>query len=697
MRPVRPFACGLAAVTCMLARPAAVQAQATIPNAPVAQVRPDAAAPDGPNAAAPGVFGASAQAPAQGPGATTQAYSAAPALRLDVPHSHNPLHAYRPDHVPAPNLANSPRLDGLIQNGVLSLSLNDAIELALENNLDLAIARYNLPIAQADILRTKAGGAFLGVNTGVVQNTPGGSGVGGFGAGPSGTGAGGTSGGAGGAGTGAAGLVQSTLGTGTAVPSFDPLITGTASVEHYTDPLSNEVGYGVPILHDNTILGNLNFSQSFPTGTTFAFGLDNSRGTTNSTYTYLNPQITTYYRAEFTQQLLSGFGLGPNLRYLRIARNNKRISDAAFALQVTVTVTQIENLYWDLVSAYEDEQVKSSSLDFANHTLTTAKQELELQAIPAIEVMKDQVEVANREQDLSIARSQLQFQQLLMKNAITKNLDDPQLEAMPVRPTDLSTVATDAASLAMVPTDDIVSAALGQRLELKMSEIDLTNRDISKRAAENNLLPSLALTAFYGGSGLAGQVNPVAGVPTSTAPPGFGGALADSFNNSAPDYYVGVSLAIPLRNRIAKSDQYRSELEARQAELRMAQLRKQIRIEVRNAQFALQENVARVRAAMEARDLAAKTFDITQQEQELGAGSALQTLGARHDLATAESTLVDARTAYQKARIELDRAVGSTLQNNAISIESARTGTAASAAASGTAADAAPHAGPVTP
>ena len=676
MRPVRPFVCGLAAACCMVAKPAAVQAQTAIPDAPVAQALPSA------NGQA--VPAAAVQSPPPTAPVAAQAYPASPALRLDVPHSHNPLDAYRPDHVPAPNLANSPRLDSLIQDGVLVLSLNDAIELALENNLDLAIARYNLPIAQADILRTKAGGAFLGVNTGIVQNTPGGSGVGGFGAGPSGTGAGGTSGGAGGAGTGAAGLVQSTLGTGTAVPSFDPQITGTGSVEHYTDPLSNQVGYGVPILHDNTILGNFTFSQAFPTGTTFALGLDNTRATTNSTYTFLNPQITTYYRAQFQQQLLSGFGLGPNLRYLRIARNNKRISDAAFALQVSVTVTQIENLYWDLVSAYEDEGVKSSSLDFANHTLATAQQELQLQAIPAIEVMKDQVEVANREQDLSIARSQLQFQQLLMKNAITKNLDDPTLEAMPVRPTDLSTVATDAASLAMVPTDDIVSAALNQRLELKVSVIDLANRDISKKAAENNLLPSLALTAFYGGSGLAGSINPVAGVPTSTAPAGFGGALADSFNNSAPDYYVGLSLDIPLRNRIAKSDQYRSELEERQAELRMAQLRKQIRIEVRNAQFALQENVARVRAATEARDLAAKTFDITQKEQELGAGSAVQTLGARHDLATAESALVDARTAYQKARIELDRAVGRTLETNAISIESARTGTAASAAAPGT-------------
>lgn len=598
--------------------------------------------------------------------------SPAPPLRLTLPHSSNPFKAYLPDHVAPPNLANSSHLDALIQNGELVLSLNDAIELALENNLDLAIARYNLPIAQADILRTKAGGAFLGVNAGIVQNTPGGNGVGGFGA-SSGTGAGGTSGGAGGAGGGAAGLVQSTLGTGTAVPSFDPIITGNINTEHYTDPLSNEVSYGVPVLHENTITGNFGFSQSFATGTNLSFALDNTRATTNSTYTYLNPQIDTYYRAQLTQPLLAGFGPGPNLRYLHIARNNQRISDSAFQLQVIVTVTQIKNLYWDLASAYEDEQVKQSALDFANSTLATARKQLDLQAIPAIDVMRDEVEVANREQDVSIAKAQLQFQQLLMKNAITKNLDDPLLEAMPVRPVDLSTISGNAEALAAAPTDDLVATALQQRAELKISEIDLTNRAISKKAAENALLPTLDLVGFYGGSGLAGPVNPVANLP-STAPGGFGGAVNDAFNNSAPDYYVGLSLSVPLRNRVAKSDQYRSELEARQSELRLAQLRKQIRIEVRNAQYALQESAARVRAAQEGRDVAAKTFNITQQEQALGAGSALQTLGARHDLATAESALVDARTAYQKARVELDRAAGQTLEANHISVESARNG-----------------------
>jgi outer membrane protein TolC len=596
---------------------------------------------------------------------------AQPALRLDIPHSDNPLNAYRASLVPQPNLANSSRIDALVKDGVLELSLKDAISLALENNLDIAIARYNLPIAAADVLRTQAGGSFRGVNTGVVQNTPG-AGVGGFGSGTAGAGAGGTSGGAGGAGSGANGLVSSTLGAGTNVSSYDPAITGTFSIEHYAQPLSNTVVYGVPILLQNTTIGNIGYTQSFPTGTSISAILDNNRGTLNSPESFLNPTLNSYYHLQFQQQLLAGFGFGPNLRFLHIAKNNQRISDEAFKLQVVTTVTQIADMYWDLVAAYEDKGVKSRSLDFANQTLESDRKQLSLQAIPGMDVMKAEAEVASREQDLTIAKTTLQFQELLIKNALTKNLDDPVLEAMPVRPTDQSSM-TD--TTVQEPTEDMIAQALKGRLELGESDIDLQNRRLSLDAARNALLPSVALTAYYGGSGLAGLQNPQ-NRTISTAPLDFGGALRTAFNNSAPDYYVGLSVNVPIRNRVAKSDQYRAELETRQSELRLQQLKKQIRIEVRNAEYTLEQSEARVISARKGRDLAQKTFDITAKEQELGAGSNYQTLTARRDLAAAESTLVAAMTAYQKAKIELDRSVGSTLEANSISIESAKTGIA---------------------
>jgi outer membrane protein TolC len=595
-------------------------------------------------------------------------------VQFEMPKSRNPLNAYSPDYVPEPVLANSSRLDGLIRDGKLYLSLKDAIALALENNLDLAIARYNLPIANTDILRTQAGGFFRGVNTGVVQGTPGG-GVGGFGTGAPGAGAGGTSSGAGGAGAGASGLVQSTLGAGTSVSSYDPLISANGGDEHQTSPVVNQAVYGVPSLQLNTGQFNVNYSQAFATGTSISFSFNGSRQTTNSPFFTLSPTLTSFYRFSIQQELLAGFGFGPNLRYLRIAKNNKKISDIAFKDQVIATVTQIENIYWDLVSAYEQTQVNEQSSAFAQQTLENTRKQLKLESVPEMDVLRAEAEVSKRDQDLTVARTSLQLQETLIKNAVTKSLDDPTLEAMPVIPTDHMESVQDKVQGSQ-SIQDLISAALHDRPELLESDVDLVNRQISRSAARNALLPSLSLVGFYSGSGLAGQLNPICTEGCSAnVPPGFGGALTSTFNNSSPDYYVGLNLQVPLRNRVAKADQYRSELEYRQAELRLEQLKKQVRIEVRNAQYAVEQTGARVQAARKARDLAQRTFDITKKEQDLGAGSSYQTLSAQRDLSLAELDLVTAMTIFEKAKVELDRATGVTLEHNGILLQNAVSGT----------------------
>ena len=200
------------------------------------------------------------------------------------------------------------------------------------------------------------------------------------------------------------------------------------------------------------------------------------------------------------------------------------------------------------------------------------------------------------------------------------------------------------------------------------------NRQISRKAARNALLPTLSLVGFYAGTGLAGLVTPQ---NTTTVPTDLSGAWQNAFNNSSPDYSIAVNLNIPFRNRVAKADQYRSELEYQQASVRKEQLKKQIRIEVRNAQYALEQSRARVESARKARDLATRTFEITKKEQDLGAGSSYQTMTAERDLSIAELDLVNAMTTYQKSRIELDRATGATLEHNGVLIQEAVSGTVA--------------------
>jgi outer membrane protein TolC len=605
-----------------------------------------------------------------------RAQTSAP-VSYDMPKSKNPFAAYSASKVAPIQLTNSPLITQLIRDGKLYLSLKDAIRLALENNLDLAIARYTLPIASTDVLRTQAGGIFRGVNTGVVQGTPGG-GVGGFGAGAPGGGAGGTTGGAGGAGAGASGLVSSTLGTGAPVASYDPVITAVVGAEHQTTPLPSLQIYGVQLLQLNTGQANINYSQAFSTGTSISFEFDNNRQTTNSPLFNISPALSAQYRFTLQQQLLSGFGFGPNLRYLRIANNDKKISDIAFKSQVIATITQIENIYWDLVNAYEQAQVNEQSVAFAQQSLDNARKQFQLQSIPEMDVMRSEAEVSRRDQDLTLARTSLQLQELLIKNALTRSLDDPVLEAVGVIPTDrLQEVQPPTAH----SVQDLIAQALRDRPEFAQSDLDLTNRRISSKAVRNALLPSLSLVGFYGGSGLAGPLNPaynpaLTGVPNvSTVPIDYSGALQNSFNNTAPDYYIGLNLSIPIRNRVAKADQYRSELEYRQAELRREELKKQIRIEVRNAEYALQQTAARVDAARKARDLAQRTFEITKKEQDLGAGSIFQTVTAQRDLSLSELDLFSAMTVYEKAKVELDRATASTLAHNGIEIQDAIKGT----------------------
>jgi len=620
--------------------------------------------PAGPPVALPAT--ASQQAPATA-SATARTGAQIPFNEMLRP-SRNPISWYRGTAVAPPSLANSPRLDSLVRDGKLYLSLQNAIDLALENNLDLVIARYNIPIAQMDILRTSAGGSVRGVNTGVVSGTPGGTGVAGAFAGGGGGGAGGTTGGAGGAGAGASGLVTSTLGTGTSVSTYDPFIQAQTYVDHLTQLLPNQTLYSVPIIHENSIVGNFSYQQAFPTGGGVQVLWNNERQTYNSPNQTLNPQLTSYVQVFLQQQLLAGFGLGPNLRYLRIAKTNQKVSDIAFKAQVIATVTQICDLYWDLVSAYDDEQVQERSVAFATETFDTSRKQLALQAIPEMDVLKAEGELANRQQDLTVARTNLELQELYMKNAITRSLDDPTLQEMPVVPTD--TIGAQAAASSQ-PLQEMIGDALKNRVELLESSLVLQNSELSRKTARNAMLPSLSMYGFYAGTGFGGTTKTSG---SSDVPSGFGGTVENALNYSSPEYQVGFQLSIPLRNRIAKADQYRTELEYRQSQVYLEERKKQIRIEVRNAQYALEQGASRVEAARKARELAQKTLDIMQKEQKLGAGSNQQTLASDHDLALAESALVTAETAYEKARIEVRRATGSILEEYGISIADAKAG-----------------------
>lgn len=581
----------------------------------------------------------------------------------------NPLGAYTPRHIPDAIFGNTPRVTDLIRDGVLYLSLNDAIALALENNLDLAIARYNLQIADTDVLRAKAGSSIRGVNTGLVSGTQGGSSVSATGA--SGGGAGGTQTGAGGAGAGGGGLVSSTLGSaGGPIPQFDPSLNGTLQLERSKTPLSNTVTTGVPFLQQNQGVANFSYNQGFATGTNLSVGFNNNRSVNNALFSGINPVVNSNFRATLSQHLLNGFGWQNNTRLIRIAKNNRQISNISFRNQVIATTSQIQNIYWDLVSAYDDVKVRERSLALANRTLSDNRKQVEIGTLAPIEIVRAESEASTRNQELIVSQTNLQLQQTFMKNAISRSLADSVLAKVPVIPTDRMVVGNEP-----VPeVEELVKTALENSPDYASSLIDLTNRDINKRAAKNALLPTVDLFGFYGASGQGGVPNPA--VCGASCPPttGYGTAFGNLFDSSGPDKGVGISLNIPLRNRSAQADQVRSELEFRQAELRLQQQQNTININVRNAQFALQQNKARVDAAVKGRELAQQSLDAEQKRYQLGASTSFNVLQSQRDLVQAEATYVSAVSAYEKSRVLLDQVTGLTLQRNNISLDDATAG-----------------------
>ena len=520
-----------------------------------------------------------------------------------------------------------------------------------------------------------------------MQNTPGG-GVGGLG-GQGGSGTGGTSLGASGAGAGAGGLVGSTLGLGSLITSFDPILTGTLQEDHFTILPSSTFSPASP---QNTTTGNFTYQQGFSWGTNLLVGFNNTRvATANAPFSPLSPQLNSSFRLQLTQHLLQGLGFAANNRFIRIAKNDRELSDVAFRLQVITTVNQIQTMYWDLVYAYENVRVQKESLAFADKTLSDTKKQVEIGSLAPIEVVRAQSTMSQDQQGLTVALTNLELEQLLMKNALSRTLRDQTLAGAEVIPTSTMELPENEQ---VQPTEDLIADALRHRADLVEQRIQLNTTEISNRAVRNALLPTLDLFAYYGGSGLGGSQNPanVCVDPTTqfgcataspnpnldqsplTSPVGYGSTLNQLVNSTAPDKGVGLQLNIPLRNRAAQATQIRSELEYQQAQMRLQQIENQISIEVRNAQFGVEQNRASVASAKAAVDYAKQSLDAEQKKYQFGTSTTTLVLQNRSALATAESTLMSAMAAYEKSRVELDRAVGVTLDHAGISIDDAAKG-----------------------
>jgi outer membrane protein TolC len=588
----------------------------------------------------------------------------------------NPIAPYTRTGVELPRLGNTPRLDSLVRDGKIYLSLSDAVVLALENNFDIAIARINLDIADTDILRAKAGSSLRGVSTGVVSGTQGGSGTTVTGGG----GPGGTSGGVGGSGAGANGLVLSTSGGGPAPETLDPTLTSNLEYEATTN-LSSSAFTGSAPVQSTTSTFNFGYTQGFLTGTQLGVTFNNSRGTNTNPFNTYSPLTNVGFRATATQHLLQGFGWGINGRFIVQAKNDRRITDSAFRQQLLYTVNQVENIYWGLVSAYEDEQAKERALGQTTQLTSDNRRQLQIGTLAPLDVVNSDSAVATDKQALVASQSNLEYQQLLMKQAIARDLNDPVLSAAPVIPTDR--VGLDRLPEEDMTVDDLVQQAYVNNPQIEQAVLSMKNNELTMKAEKNGLLPTVDAYAFYGANTLSGSQSPYLdcaalagfGATTCSFPAvGYGTAVGNLFNSTAPDKGVGVNITIPLRNRVAQADQARSQMEYRQAQMRLQQLYTQVRIQVINGQYALTNDRAQVTAAQAGRDYAAQSLGAEQKKFKLGASTSALVLQQQRNMATAENALISATAAYAKDRAGLLQLLSKTLDRYGISITEAATG-----------------------
>ena len=587
------------------------------------------------------------------------------------------LKTWEPVTVDAPVTTNSQRLDALVHNGKIYLSLADAIVLGLENNYDIAIQRYNLDIADTDLLRARAGAPLLlGVSSGLVEGTLGGGGTSSSSL-SSGGGPGGTSTAVGGAGSGSGGIVSTTSGSGPTPEVLDPTIQGTIQLERTTTPEASPFASGGSTLTQNTDEYNFTYNQGFITGTSLQVGFNNNRVTTNSLFNAYSPQLQSTFRATLTQHLLNGFGPGINGRFILEAKNDRRITDAAFRQQILFTINQIENIYWLLVGDYEDVQAKQRALEQSSRLASDNRKQLQIGTLAPLDVLNADNQVSTDTQALITSQTSLEYQQLIMKQAISRNLSDPVLSSAPVIPTDRVSLLEMPEE--KTPVEDLVRKAYANRPEIEQNILNLRNTEITLRAVKNGLLPVVDVYGFYGSAALGGakspSCQPLFGAGSCDVPTvNYSTVFTNLFNSSAPDKGAGVNVNIPLRNRTAQALQARAVLEYRQAEMRLQQLYIQVRIQVINGQYALTNDRASVQASLAAREYNYQSYQAEEKKLRLGASTTANVLQQQRNLATAENNVISTEATYAKDRASLEQLLAQTLDEYGIQLSDAVSG-----------------------
>jgi outer membrane protein len=626
------------------------------------------------------------QAPAQAPGQTQdmsqQATSTQPAASVPIsekkmglgPDYSNGKHwfpnifdQYWPIHVPPPTLTNTPKIDQLIQDGKLNLSLDDAIALALEDNLDIRVQRYQVWVTQTQLLKAKAGGVPQPASTQAVV-----------------------------------------LGSGPSV-SFDPELTLSTSWTQEMIPVNNAFTSGAGTVvpsesfHSNDY--KLSYTEGFHTGTAFSLTWDNPRNSSNFTSFVFNPWVQPTLTVGVSQPLLNGCCLLPNTRYIIEAKNNNKIADATFRAAVINDITTTSIDYWELVYDREFVKVNQQAVAVAQKLYEDNKKQLQIGTMAPLDVLTAQSQLASAQQALVAAQTNVLLQQTKLSNDITKDPTAANLQNVEIVPT----TPIETPEEVSTPIDQLLTEAWQNVPQATVDRLTLDNDGIEVKVTRNALKPSLNVFAQYETQGIAGvrtsstatpltfaadPTEPIVdatgtqsspplflGIPqtfgpttTTVVPSGIGTAEQDMISGKYPTYTAGITLGLPLRNRSAQSDNARALLDERRDQVAYQALKNTIYVNVRSSLTQLEQDRATVTAATEATRLAQQTLTDEQKRYQLGASTSYLVVQRSRDLTAQEGIELRDRINLIEAQVSFNASMGRTLDANKITLADALRG-----------------------
>jgi outer membrane protein len=561
---------------------------------------------------------------------------------------------------------NSSRLDRLLRAGNLYLSLQDAIALTLENNIDIEIQRYGFDLAGTDLFRAKATGTISGISTVPTAVT---------------------------SSIGATNFLSSSGGlpSADAAPNlillnnapvtlssglngYDPLFQSSILWGHQTTPEQNTITTGTTSLVSTNKTANFSITQNFLSGTTGTLSYSNLNQDQNSLRNLLNPFTTSSVDLNITQHLLQGRGLAMNNRPIRIAKNNLKVNDLVFEQQVINTVANVAQLYWNLVSAIENVGVAQQAVAYSQRLLDDNQKQVAVGTLAPVEVTRARAELAADNGTLITAQTNVLQQETVLKTALSRNgVASPELANAHILPTDRIRIPDVEP---VEPTQDLVDRALGQRPEVKEARLQIDSARINIEGARANMLPQVDAVADLRNNALSGfpSLLPGATVPPSAIVGGYSNALSQLFFRDFPNYSVGVTMTIPLRNRAAEANMATAQVNFRMMEQSVQRLENLIRLDIQNALIAVQQARIKHDVAAEQVTLEEELLDAENKKLSIGTSTPELVILVQRDLANAQLTEVQASTAYALAKVQLDQAVGSVLASNNIEIDEAKTG-----------------------